>query len=182
MIIGIDIDETITDTKSITLKYINQYAPELKGILYEDFSEDAQADFWQKYIGMIQSENEFMPGVKEAFDYLKSEGYEIVIITARGHHIDYDAEGITEALFKKYDVPYDKIIYRTKPKGTVANQMKVKLFIDDREVNLLSAAAYGIQCVRFVERYDETSKFRQFTNWSDLLLYLKMWGRENHGN
>ena len=178
MKIGIDIDDTITDTEKVLLECMKEY----NSALNETEMHDLNDDFWRQYGGEIYSRVKFKPGVKAAFEALKAWGFEIVIITAREYRETYDIKQITENMFENEQVPYDKIIYNSIPKGPDAKEQGVSLFIDDLERNLESVGTHGIDCVKIVKHYQNNKNYREFNNWDDLLLYIKLWGREKNGN
>ncbi|MDD2505122.1 MAG: hypothetical protein PHF21_02480, partial [Bacilli bacterium] len=121
---------------------------------------------------------------KEALMTLKEKGYKLIFITARGSDyeffIDYDYVGVTEEIFKKYNIPYDKIIYRCYPKGLKAKEEKIDIFIDDKEENLDDISKHGIKCIKKVDNLTNKSNYKQFDNWEDILKYiLKLEGELN---
>jgi len=176
MKIGIDIDDTITDTKDIMIEYIENYT---------DFKveemHDLPASFWETFGERIYQRVNFKPGVKESFAFLRSIGCEIIIITAREYRTNYDIVKLTEDMFKRNEINYDKIIYHSIPKGPDAQKENIDLFIDDLEYNLESVGSYGIDCIKIVNDYNNDNKYRQFNNWNDLTKYIELWGREKNG-
>ena len=113
MVIGIDIDETITNTHDETLKYVKKYAPNLE---FNDYCDDIKNKdvkaFLEKHAYNIQSNLTLKPYVKEAFDMFKEHGFKIIIITARGYDLNYEYERASIDMLKKYDLPYDEIYYK----------------------------------------------------------------------
>lgn len=176
MRIGIDIDQTIVNTVEVALTYAEKYKKDLKLKKYEDFYTEEGFKFYTKYLVEILSDVSLYPGVNKALNILKEKGFELVFITARGSQYEfdftYDHEGVTKETFKKYKVPYDKIIFKCYPKGSTAFSEKIDYFIDDKEENLDDVAKYGIKCLKKVEDLDDVSKHLKFTNWDDILEYL----------
>ena len=121
MVIGIDIDETITNTHDETLKYVKKYAPNLE---FNDYCDDIKNKdvkaFLEKHAYNIQSNLTLKPYVKEAFSMFKEHGFKIVIITARGYDLNYEYERASIDMLKKYDLPYDEIYYKQNKKGKIA--------------------------------------------------------------
>lgn len=174
MKIGIDIDDTITNTIEETIKYLNMYNQKY------DKNDDVASksfDFFVKHIEDIQINVKLKPGVKEAFYELKQMGYEIIIITARGSEIEYQHEKITKDYFKKHNLPYDKIYFGDYNKGDVALIENISVFIDDRIYNLDDVAQHGVECLHFVSDMNIKSPYKKFDNWHDIILYLKNRGQ-----
>lgn len=167
MTIGIDIDDTITET---TLK-ANEYLKEFD----EDFKEDYHKhpkyeEFMALYRKKIMQNVSLAKHVKEAFDFFDSNGYKIIIITYRPETYAPDVNNITIEFFKKHGLKYEKLI-NTYDKGIAAKENKVDIFIDDKIVHLDDVNQYGIECIRFSNKND--SKYKTFSNWYDIIEYVK---------
>ena len=173
MKIGIDIDDTITNTKETTKKYLKMYDHTFDLDSKEDLKNKKTFDFLIRHIEDIQSNVNLKPGVKEAFNELKNMGYEIIIITARGEELDYEYERITKDFLNKYNLPYDKIFFGNYPKGNIAKKENLSIFVDDRLYNLDDVSQHGIKCLHFVENLNINSPYKKFNNWDDIIIYLK---------
>ncbi|HHX33182.1 MAG TPA: hypothetical protein GX713_03045 [Mollicutes bacterium] len=173
MKIGIDIDDTITQTYQTTLKYLKEYYPGFHIEKEEDISDKKTFEFLVNHIEDIQSSAELKPGVKEAMDTLKEMGFEIIIITARGGELDYDHARITEDYLKKHKLPYDKIYYGDINKGDAALKENIDFFIDDRIYNLDDVSVHGVDSLHFVDDLSIYSPYKKFDNWKDIIKYIK---------
>ena len=172
MILGIDIDNTITDTNKTVRKYLKQEYP-----LYEDYKslpKEEYENFLKKNLKEMRKEYKIKAGVKEAWSYFKKNNFKIIIITARDNEFDDNNIQDTINFFKTYDLFYDKIYFKVQNKGAIACKEKVDLFIDDKETNLDDVALYNISCICL----GKSSKYPSFTNWYTLLEYIK---EVNHG-
>ena len=172
MKIGIDIDETIVNTHEIALEYGKKYAPELNPKTYEDVNKFSAREFLEKYIYEIQANVSLKRGVREALDSFKKNGYELIFITARGNSLVYDYEDATKKVFDKYDLPFDKIIYKCYPKGKAAKEENLNYFIDDKEAVLDDVTKYGIKAIRIVNDLTEESKYPKFDDWNEVFKYI----------
>jgi len=94
MTIGIDIDDTITDTTLNANKYVRIYEPNLKND-YHTLSKEKYEDFRMQYQREISRTNPLKEGVKEAFDYFSSHSIKIIIITTRDKHYASDIDEIS---------------------------------------------------------------------------------------
>ena len=167
MILGIDIDDTITNTSKVVNKYLKQEYPE-----YDDrklLSKKEYKKFLKKYIKQMRDEYELKNGVKEAWKYFKDNHFKIIIITARCNKYDRQNIKNTKAFLEKNDLIYDKIYFRQIKKGKIAYKEHVDLFIDDKESVLDNVSLYGINgvCMK------ESCKYPSFHDWYQLLDYIK---------
>ena len=172
MIIGIDIDETSTNTHDEALKYVKKYAPNLE---FNDYCDDIKNKdvkaFLEKHAYNIQSNLTLKPYVKEAFSMFKEHGFKIVIITARGYDLNYEYERASIDMLKKYDLPYDEIYYKQNKKGKIAKELNVSYFIDDKESVLDEVKEHGINTIWYTNEKKE-SKHLIFSNWLDIANYI----------
>ena len=171
--IGIDNDDTITNTFDKAEEYlINhiEYIPYDE--LYEGKTERA-INFAKERLETIQRECLPKEHAIEVIKRLKDKGYKIIIITARGSELKYDHEKITKDYFKKYNIPYDDMIFSSINKGLDCKNNNIDILIDDREENLDSAIDYGIIPIKFKSVREPVSKYPTFDNWLYLEKYLE---------
>ena len=172
MILGIDIDNTITATNETVRAYLKQEYP-----LFEDYKllpKEEYDLFLKKYLKKMRQEYKLKKGVKEAWAYFKEHNFKIIIITARNNEFDDTYIEDTIKFLQANGLFYDKIYFDKPKKGAIASKEKVDLFIDDKETNLDDVALYNISCVCLGKSY----KYKSFNNWYQLLAYIK---EENHG-
>ena len=80
MILGIDIDDTITNTSKVVNKYLRQEYPK-----YDNrklLSKKEYRRFLKKHIKQMRDEYELKDGVKTAWEYFKENHFKIIIITS----------------------------------------------------------------------------------------------------
>ena len=164
MKIGIDIDDTIVNTGIIEKEFIEKYKAEVA----------SEQDFANKYYQQIYERATIKPGVKEALEWMRANDCKIIIITAREYFDNYCMQLFTTRLFEENNLPYDKIIIDSMPKGPDANREEIDLFFDDLESNLDSVSSYGIESIKVVNELTGKSKYKEFTNWYDILAYIKL--------
>lgn len=167
MIIGLDIDDTITDTLSVMLAYAEKFTLEDLGREIEikeissdmldpyyvqtlhSWNKEEELKFFQKYYkNMVEETMPFFFAV-DIINKLRAEGHKIVLITARWDEItDYgllEADKVTTAWLKKHGIEYDKLIVNAGNKGEAAEAEKVDVFVDDSLKNCLSVVSKGIK-------------------------------------
>lgn len=170
MRIGIDIDDTITNSK--------EYVTNLKKQLYPEYDcnkklpDNVFLNFINQYDSIIHKNVKLKNGVKESLDYLKKQGHEIVFITARGE-FSKTSEEDTLNYFKKHNIPYDKLICEAYDKGKIAFDNKIDIFIDDLLTNCRSVNTYGIKVIKFARSDDQDKcEFTVFDNWKEIIKYI----------
>ena len=167
MIIGIDIDDTITETTIIANQYLVKFDSNYQD--YHDLPKERYYDFLNLYQADIVRNNILKEGCKEAFDYLKNSGCKIIIITARSSEFNPNIENLTKEFLDNNHLGYNNLIFMAKDKGLIAKQQKVELFIDDKEEVLDDISKYNINCIRFTKK---DSKYKTFSNWYDIIEYM----------
>lgn len=171
MILGIDIDDTITDTSLIVKKYLNIYDPNFKDN-YKELEPIFLKDFLKTYGRDIINNNKLKPYAKETLDYLYEHGYKIILITARKNDdcVNNRVE-LTLKYLKEKGIKYHNIEFNQENKGACANNYNVDIFIDDKESVLEDVSKYGIECLSINSRKE--NKFKTFKSWKELLEYIK---------
>lgn len=143
MIIGIDIDDTISDTYAYLFPYAQKYTAEDLGRKIEisdknryienmhKWTEEEEKQFFDKYY------EETLQNVKpklfaaETMKQLKKEGHKIVLITARFPFDKFDVKETTQKWLKENNIQYDELIINAQNKAEIAKRKKVDIFIDD---------------------------------------------------
>ena len=153
MIIGVDIDDTLTSEHDFVIHYGTMYCNKLgkynlKRIDTVNITEmfdwplKIAHEFYYKYSEKI-SEQPAVPFASEVLKKLKKEGHQIYIITARKQndewfpkHISSRLELFTAEWLLKNEIPFDKIFFDAKDKGKVCRDNGVDIMIDDDPENI----------------------------------------------
>ncbi len=165
MNIGIDIDDTISDTFESAIVYAKEYINnELKREPVIDMtkvrdhyyirdmfglSHDEAENFWTKYYTKIINNVKPKKLSVEMINKLKEEGNNIIIITARWNGEEIDAFKISENWLKKYNLNFDKMYVGIENKAEIAVKENIDLFIDDSIRNCEEVSAVGIKSYLF---------------------------------
>lgn len=172
MIIGIDIDDTITKTSLLIKKYLKEFDSSYDN--YHNLSRKKYNQFLYKYIDLICKNCQLQNGVKEAFAYFNKMHYTIVIVTARNNkHSKNNIQNTLDYLALN-NLKYDKIYFKKEKKGKILVKNGVDLFIDDKEEVLDEVSKYNISCIKFGLT---KSKYKTFDDWFKIVEYVKA-GRE----
>ena len=191
MRIGIDIDDTISDTYEVAFAYAQLYTiNDLKRdatILNKasmhhsylkdmhNWSQEEEKNFWNRYfIEIIKQVKPFTFSV-EMINKLKEDGHEIIIITARWPEPGGCSKVTTEWL-EKYNIKYDEIIFDSANKGKVTLDKKIDLFIDDSFINCQEVGKAGIKTFMIETRTNKGLTIDNVTrvySWSDIYNKIK---------
>ena len=103
MIIGIDIDDTITNTSDLIRELAKKEYPDYKGKLR--VPKDKYEEFQDKYVNYIHANATLKEGVVDTLNYLKENGCTLLFITYRG--FNRGNIEITKEYFKKHILKAD---------------------------------------------------------------------------
>lgn len=166
MKIGIDVDNTITNTMPILKAYCKKYNDEevkrnlkmnQKGYntvnLYNWTPEEIK-EFCSKYLEEVVSQAEIKENAKEIIEKLKNEGNEIYIITARSQPKFKNPYNLTKDFLDKNNIVYDKIVVNCEDKYTYCKENGIEIMIDDEPRNINSISEI-IPVIAFEEIHNE---------------------------
>ncbi|MBO5398486.1 MAG: hypothetical protein J6A36_06150 [Clostridia bacterium] len=162
MVIGLDIDDTITDTFGVMFAYAEKFMIEdLKREInikpsvdiadtgyvqaLHNWNREDELKFFNKYYRNLIEETIPYHFAVETINKLKEEGNTIILITARFDTENVQVEEITKAWLKKYGIKYDKLIIDAQNKGDIAKENNIDVFVDDSIINCISVAKKGIK-------------------------------------
>ena len=148
MNIGIDIDDTISETFEILLPYSqkytiedlnkeskiyikDEYANHFYIVYMNGWNEKEATDFWSKYYGEILKKVNIKKFASEVINKLKQEGHKIYLITARWDMPNDDILGITKQWLIENNVEYDELIINASDKLQLIKEKNIDIFIDD---------------------------------------------------
>ncbi len=147
MIIGIDIDDTITDNYACLFHYAQKYTIEELGKNIEkidrncvsdkyystahDWNEEEHKEFLDKYYQTILLNAKPKLFAVETINQLKKEGHKIILITARFPSDKFDIKELTIQWLKDNKINYDELIVNAQDKVEVAKKKQIDIFVDD---------------------------------------------------
>ena len=162
MIIGIDIDDTITDTYEVMMNYAQEYTIEVlkreplinetnscTNHLYvqylHNWKNGEDLEFLKEYYERIITEVRPKTLALKYLNKLHEQGHKIILITARWETDYTDIVGLTKEWLKRNNVPYDKLIVNAENKAIAAKQENIDVFIDDSFKNCQMVSDLGIK-------------------------------------
>jgi len=157
MNIGIDIDDTISETFETLIPYAQKYTIEdlkrksnidLRGDLSNHFyivyinrwNEQEAIAFLEKYYAEILRQVNIKKFAADIIKKLRKEGHKIYLITARWDMKKDSVEEITRTWLKENNVEYDELIINASDKLKIAKEKEIDVFVDDSFNNCKSIA------------------------------------------
>ena len=157
MNIGIDIDDTISETFETLLPYAQKYTIEdlkreskvhMDGnlgnhfyIVYmNDWNEQEATAFWSKYYGEILRNLNIKTFASDVIKKLKEQGHKIYLITARWDMPNDNVKEITQKWLEQKNVKYDELIINASNKLKIVKEKNIDIFIDDSFKNCKAIA------------------------------------------
>ena len=183
MKIGIDIDDTITNTCEFMMDYVSDYFNVSKEYLKEnniyyfklpEEFKDREKDF---YLSTLENNLLNIPlkeNAKEVINKLKEEGNEIIFITARSKEEYKTPELSTQKQLEFYGINYDKLICIINKKKACIDE-KIDIFIDDSMRNIDNVKDVVKEVYLFTSAYNNkfNVKYKRVNNWLEIYELIK---------
>lgn len=184
MRIGIDVDDTTTDSWSMLLpRYVKVFNIPMDVLKtrtpYYYCLEDRVSieEYYDKVKDINKEVISIVPLRKDADKYinkLMDDGNEIVFITSRGFNENYDPYGMTAEYMKKHNIRYTKLVINAKDKSKVALEEDIDLFIDDSLKHADMVSEKGIPVLLFETDYNKNDKlYRHVKSWKEIYDVIK---------
>lgn len=183
MRIGIDIDDTITDTWSymvpiysrifnIPTEKLSHSQPYYNSVKKLNLTIDDYFKIMQPYYRENTLNIPIKKDAQEVINILKKEGHKIIFITARGK-MYHEPKLITKTYLEKNNIKYDKLIINANDKATICKKENIDLFIDDSYKHCQSVSSIGIKVLMFGTNYNKNIKeFTRITSWYEVYNYI----------
>ncbi len=161
MNIAIDVDDTLISLVDQAYAYGQLYQYKHNGnmnvenanALYisgiYNWEEELEINFFKEVLIGVIDNTPPKPLAKEVITKLKNEGHTIHIMTARQEYYFPNAYEKTKQWLNKYDIPFDYLHVHVNDKGIKCKELQIDAFIDDIELNCLSAQKHGVKTYIF---------------------------------
>ncbi len=186
MRIGLDIDDTISNTHFILMKYAYKYNAEhgnkpLLKYNSNDFSEvfgwtlEEVNSYFRTYYLTALEEIEPKFGAKEVIKELRNKGHEIVFITIRNDREcggENEARRLTEEWLNKYEIPYDELHLDIHNKKEFCKEHNIDAFMDDSVRTVTAVKELGIKTFIAMNAFNldfEDDEIKKIYNLSELI-------------
>lgn len=179
MTIGIDIDDTMTNSSELIMEYAKKYFRSddenyINSILRSSKIDNELESFYNEHLPEMISKYTLKENVRDVIMRLKDNGNKIIVITARGYTVKKDLEKITHDYFSKHDLTVDKMIFMDREKINSCIENNVDLMIDDSITILNNIKARGIQTLLFTSicNKDVETDLNRVETWLELEHYI----------
>ena len=183
MKIGIDIDDTMTDTFDYLMPYIAEFFEvDIKYLKDNNISysnlpkemKERELEFARKYYDKVIPATPFKSKVAEYIDKIRNLGHKIIVITARDKTLYTDEYKTTIEELKNNNINYDKLICDFD-KAKVCKNEKIDLFIDDSISNCNKVNELGIETILFSSKSNINTKTNLYRidNWKEIYEKIK---------
>lgn len=192
MNIGIDIDDTISNTFETFLPYMKKFIEQdlnrkldLNLSSRTDYynvvekygiSDEEARVFWKKYFVQIVENVLPKEASVETINKIKEKGNKIVLITARFDDEIVDIKALTEKWLKENNIKYDKLIINSQNKLEIAKQENIEIFIDDSIRNCEMLSSGNIKTYMFSTKnneYYENENILKVKSWNEFYENIK---------
>ena len=182
--IGIDIDDTISNTNQFLIDMAFKYDKLIGGKGFKDkdaynftdmfyWNDDKKKGYF-KYL----KENELLLKVQLRQDFkdvLKELNKVALIyfISARSQKSFKNPFNQTKKWLKENNVDYEQLYVDVLSKGEKAEELNIDLFIDDFASNCEDVINHGIDTLLMTSNYNKESKLKRVDNWYQILEYIR---------
>lgn len=182
MNIGIDIDDTITETSEFLMPYVADffsidYDYLLKnGICYNNLPEEYKSkeiEFGKSTFSRVLLDVNLKKNAKEIIKKLKVKGCKIIIVTARDKTLYDDPFDFTFKQLEKLGIEYDKLVCSFDKRQACIDE-NITLFIDDDIGNLESVKDVVSEVLLFSSKTNSRKKtdFTRVNSWDEIYKYI----------
>lgn len=176
MRIGIDIDDTMTDTNMLIKEMLKK---EKKASLYEVDFDSLPGEELKKIESLIREnidkvlENcNLKEKVKEVIDYLRSRGHEIYIITARTNYYSDNVFNITLNYLEKNSIVYDEFLFGYEDKTDICIEKQIDVMLDDNKKLMDKLKDTSVNGVIFDTEYNKEYSGNRVSNWLEFKNFI----------
>lgn len=182
MRIGIDIDDTLTETSEVmervALKhdeeYNNKLASNIPNLLRGVLEEEEVIDFFKNHSKEVCGQAKVKDDTKKIIDILLEEGHEIIFITARSDDYFDNSYEFTEKYLKDNNVNYTELITGHEYKLDICKEKDIDVFFDDAYDTVKTLYDEGIDAVLFTSRNNVylCTSLNRVNDWKELYQYI----------
>ena len=177
--IGIDIDDTLTDTTCIVRKYFmesnnRELINNMEEIIRGYYKSDEITLAFKNMRDRLINEVKVKKGVREAIEKLHNKGYKIVLITARDDNYFGDAYKVCYDYLTRNGIVFDKLLVGRTYKIETCEEENVDIIIDDSVEVIDKAISIGLDAILITSslNVDRETKGQRFSNWDSIYKYI----------
>lgn len=184
MIVGVDLDNTITNTNEKILEYQEKFMKEEKissNMLWNDVSYKEK--FFNLYLRQIYNEVDIKDNVVEVLNNLRMGNNKIYIITARSDLFVSGMYNLVDNYLIRNNIKVDKIFVDGKDKVDVCIDNDVDIMIEDNRYNYDRLVSNNIKTILYDEHNENLDVEHRVSSWKELeYLIYRMKQKQNIKN
>lgn len=173
MRIGIDMDDTVCNTKESLIKYSKTFC-EYNSLDYDDLwhNETNKNIFLNTHLRKIYETATLKENSQEVLNKLKNTGHNLYIITARSNTYINDIESIIKEYLKNKNIDVDYIIINAKDKVDACIKNNIDIMIDDNLYNYNSLINNNIKTILFDDSNKHQGVKMRINNWKEIFKFI----------
>lgn len=175
MRIGIDIDDTITNSTHFIDLYAKKYDNSVKilkdrYLLTERYhwSKEKCDDFWCKYVDSIMNNVTVKENAVYYINKLYDEGNSIYIITARSNDYSLNVKEITKKFIKDIGLKYTEIIFDSTKKEIDCIEKDIDVMIDDSPFHAYDFMGANVPFLLMRNDYNRSMDCPKVSSWKEV--------------
>lgn len=176
MRIGIDIDDTMTNTTELMIDYAKEYFNETSEnkiiTLLNSKIEGKIYDFYMEYLPIMAVKYSLKENVIEVINRLREKGYKVIVITARGHSTFDGMIDITKEYFKRNNIVVDDCIFKCGDKNNACIENNIDIMIDDSISTLNKLTNTKKLLFTSIVNQDIDIDINRVSNWLEVESYI----------
>ena len=180
MTIGIDIDDTITNSSIVIKKYLNKYLgsdvvkKNFRGIMRGNYVNSTLENFYSEYGIEMGNAIKVKKGAKEIINKLHDEGHKIIIVTARSNNFYGNAQEFCVNYLNRNGIKYDKLFTSQIYKSKLCIDENIDLMIDDSIDTVEEIKELGKKSILFSSSLNKNEKCNsvRVNSWNEVYKYI----------
>ena len=176
MRIGVDVDNTITNTFEYLLELKKKYNNDLVDD-YHNWDTDTRNAFLEKYLKEIWENCTVKENCKNVIDKLRNDGHKIIIASYRQNIYGINSLELLKTYLNKNNIVVDEIYTGITKKGEFCKKHLIDLYIDDKLENLKDINNNSIDVIQFYNPFEKVGKYKVVKSWDELYKMVK--GNDN---
>lgn len=171
MTIGIDIDDTITNTSLLVQEVMkNNNIVDYKGD-YNNLTDEEMLkykDIFINNIDQVLTNCSLKENVSSVLKKLHDNGNKIILITSRDNYFSPNVYNITIDYLEKNNIIYDELFFECNDKAKVCFDKKVDIMIDDNIKLYNKLVNSKTKPILFETDYNKEFDCLKINNWESL--------------
>lgn len=184
MVLGIDIDDVITDTSAALTAHAKIHETDvceageildhLPQVMRGEINSPNVKLYFERFMADVMAGASVIDGAVETLQRLKEKGHRLVYITARGDTKFPGSREKTMGFLADRQLPYDEIVFNSYDKLQDCLDHRIGLMVDDSVKNCEDLIKGGVNAVLFTSPVNQGIKtdLDRVDDWARLESYI----------